>query len=160
MANQLSIALTEAEITAILQTVDQLATQMPFLATVPATDKKRRQKMGNNAASYVNKGLTNARNYPQVLTRSFEVSEYEKDAVAIRQLTDVRNKVAGLLSKMEDTITLLGEELMEQSNEVYASLQRAAQKDNSLRLVTEEMGQFYRKRNQSDESVVTTAKVA
>lgn len=151
MINRISASLSDADATAIASAITEMKSKMPFLMTVPKSDKKRKQKMGNNAISYVNKGLVNARNQINLLPRNFNVEEFEKDGALVVQLNQIRNSLTELTAKLNDTIEVLGEELMTQANLVYNTLQREAKNDNALKSNAAEMAEFYKRRNTPDE---------
>jgi hypothetical protein len=50
-----------------------------------------------------------------------------------------------LMQKLDDTMTIIGQELMSQTNDVYGMLQFAAKKDASLQPLLNEMKTFYEK---------------
>ncbi len=157
MSLKVTAVLTDAEVAALQAAIATMDTTMPFLQVVSLANKTNRQKMGNNATSYVGKGITTARNHRGILKQEFDETSYEKGNVLINQLLDVRTSLTTLAAKLDDTITLLGEDLMEQTNEVYNSIQRETRKNNSLKTVANELGEFYKRRNQPDKGTEPVA---
>ena len=63
---------------------------------------------------------------------------------------------AGMMSlcqSLNDTKVLVGQEIMDQSNEVYDEIKSAAKRDNKYKPAAVELGDYYKHRNVKDITV-------
>jgi hypothetical protein len=150
MSNKISAVFAEQsqqDVKALLENVKQ---QMPFLVEVSESEKKGKQNMGDGAVSYVNKCLSVAQNEPNILTVNFSVAEFGKDVNLVNGLQKIRQQILTLLQTIDNTITVSGQEAMEQSNDVYAQVKLAAKKDSKYKALADELGEFYKKSKKAD----------
>jgi D-ribose pyranose/furanose isomerase RbsD len=69
----------------------------------------------------------------------------KKDVDLINGVQKLRQQLATLLKNIDNTVTVTGQEAMQQSNEVYANVKLAAKKDSKYKILAEELGEFYKK---------------
>jgi hypothetical protein len=150
MANKISAVFTEQAQQEVKTLLDNAKSKMDFLIEVSSSEKKSKQYMGNNAVSFVNKALDVAQNEPAILTVSFDAVEFKKDVELVNDLQKLRQQLFTLLETVDNTITVGGQEAMQQSNEVYANLKLAAKKDSKYKKLAEELGEFYKKSKKAD----------
>lgn len=144
-SNNISATLTQEDVTAMLANVDDMETKLDFLTPISSKNKRSKQLMGTGSIGYVQYGLATAKNNESILARSFSVEEYNKDEVLNGQVQLLYNRYAPFVQKLKDTLSVLGQELMEQTNEVYAAVKREAKSNGNLKAVAEEMGKRYEK---------------
>ncbi len=141
--NNISATLAPADLALILQDVNEIEQKLDFLVSVTSKDKRAKQLMGPGSIGFVQYGLNTAKNNQEILARNFSVEEYEKDVVLVSQLQQLHGKVAPLAQKIKDTLSVLGQELMGQTNEVYNVVKREAKSNGKLKQIAEEMGARY-----------------
>ena len=141
--NNISTTLAPADLDTILKDVNAIEQKLAFLVSVTAKDKRARQLMGPGSIGFVQFGLNTAKNNQEILARNFSVEEYEKDVILVSQLQQLHGKVAPLAQKIKDTLVVLGQELMEQTNEVYNVVKREARSNGKLKQIADEMGARY-----------------
>lgn len=144
MINRISAVLTDADKSVIKTSLTAAQQKLPFLITATKEEKAAKQNLGDSI-DFVIKGLNVIQNRPEIMSGTFVSAEFTKDVALYQQLYDVYINLLPLKQKLEDTMTILGQEMMAQSNEVYAQLQIAAKKDASLKPLLDEMKRFYEK---------------
>ncbi|MBC7388908.1 MAG: hypothetical protein H7329_06845 [Opitutaceae bacterium] len=143
--NNISASISSADFETLLNEVNAIESKMNFLVSVTAKDKRAKQLMGAGSIGYVQYGLSTAKNNQDMLARNFSVEEYEKDVVLVTQLQQLNGKLGPLTQKIKDTLAVLGQELMGQTNEVYNVVKREAKNNGKLKQVADEMGARYEK---------------
>jgi hypothetical protein len=147
MGNLISTAISDAQIAAIDTSLAALETNLPTVPSISDKEKKAKQQLGPNGVSYVNKAASMAATHFNVMPKSLELEEVNKDLKLFNQLNVVEIKVLKLLSIIQNMRQLAGIDMMEHSNSIYKALQDAAKKDASLMAAVAELGEFYAKRN-------------
>jgi hypothetical protein len=155
--NRISAEITAADFQEVIKSLDNASSKMSFLITASAKEKKAKQLMGAGSVSYVQSGVEASKSHTDILARNFSIEEYEKDQKLINDLRAIGNKVFPLAEKLRDTMAILGQELMDQTNEVYAAVKREAKKNGNLKGIAEEMGKRYEvSKNEGDTSTENT----
>lgn len=144
MTNRISAVLLDEDKTTIKASFTAAAQKMPFLITATKEEKAGKQNLGDSL-DFVIKGSNVIQNRPEIMPGTFVNAEYAKDVALYHQLYDVYINLLPLKQKLEDTMTILGQEMMAQTNEVYGQLQMAEKKDASLKPLLNEMKSFYEK---------------
>ena len=145
MANRISATLEGSKIEEIQSKINDIKTALPFLVEIDKSERRKGQKMGQAATGYVQACMNAASNNTNILARNFDVEEFQKDLNLLNALLPLDDQLETLFQKIRDTVLLVGKDLMEQSNEVYDSVKKEARKNNSLKPLSESLGQFYRK---------------
>ena len=144
MQNKISAVLSDEDKAIIKSSFNTAVQKMPFLFMATKEEKTARQNLGDGS-DFVLKALNVVQNRGEIMPQTFNPAEFQKDQLLHQQLYDVQINLMPILQKLQDTITILGQELMEQSNSVYGQLQIAAKRDSSLKPLLDEMKPFYEK---------------
>lgn len=141
-SNKISAVLPEADKTAALALLEEVKSKMPFLISLPASERPKR-KMGPKSIDYVNSCLESAKQYPTKLTLEFDTQEFVKDVDLINQLWTIRIKIADLLDRVDDTMEVASGDAMKAADDVYRFLKAAEKMDGSVTEVLKRIAQFY-----------------
>lgn len=141
--SNISATFADADLQTVLTDLTEIEKKLPFLISVTSKDKRSRQSMGSNSIGFVQYGLSTAKNNQDILARNFSVEEFEKDVNLVKQLQELHGRIGPLAQRIKDTLSVLGQELMEQTNEVYSVVKREAKTNGKLKQVAEEMGKRY-----------------
>jgi hypothetical protein len=134
--------------------LNEVKAALPFLLKLSSADRHGKRNLGHKSVGYGKSSLQVAKKHLHLMQRQFEVEEFESDVLLYEQLQDFLMDVSSLHQNIEDTVIVLGQKIMEQSNEVYAEVKRAAKKDNTYKAAMNELSAFYRKsKNQKKLSV-------
>lgn len=144
MSNKISAVLLDADKTIVKTSFATAVQKMPFLISATKEEKAAKQNLGDGL-DFVIKAINVVQNRGEIMPQAFQTAEFVKDQVLYQQLYDVQINLMPILQKLQDTMTILGQELMDQSNSVYGQLQTAAKKDQSLQPLLDEMKPFYEK---------------
>ena len=117
----------------------EIATALPFLIVLSATERKKTRVMGQKSVEYVNLALNGAESFSEYLLSSFDKAELAKDIAVINKLCKIRVDVASLLEKLDDTIYGASVDAMQAANEVYDYLKTAGEKDAAVKALVSEM---------------------
>lgn len=149
MANRISAELTAAQVEAAKLKIKELRDMLPFLIEIDKNERKRGQKIGQASIGFVRACLTAAEGNPDILSRKFSTEEFQKDVNLFDSLSPIDDDEERVFQLIRDTILMLGKDLMEQANEVYADVKKEAKKNNSLKPLADSLGEFY-KRSRSE----------
>jgi hypothetical protein len=140
--NKISAVLPEADKTAIVSAIDTIKTKMPFLVNLTNDGRKKLRKMGPSSVEFVTLSLQGAKNFGNLLRSDFNVNEFEQDVNLVKQLSEIRIKLAAVLESIEDTIIAAGSDAMASADTVYDYLKKGKE-DSSVKNLLSQMGKKY-----------------
>jgi hypothetical protein len=150
MTNKISAQAAPETVAKALQCIDELKGLMPFLVTATKNDRTNRQNMGQSGIAYGKTALKIAKANPETLKVSFDITEFEKDVSLFEAVSTIEASMMTLCQSLNDTKVLVGQEIMDQSNETYDEIKSAARRDNKYKPAAVELGDYYKKRNTKD----------
>lgn len=124
MQNKIDAVLSAASATKILQLIDQIEAEMPFLVDLSSAEIASLNKMGDKGQSFVQDAMTLAEQDDSFLPRSFEVAAMRRDVDLTRALPPITARVSRLKELLVDTEILVGSDAFSAALEVYQSAQR------------------------------------
>jgi hypothetical protein len=125
--NRVSISLSPEQITRIedaLNTV--LAELQPICITLTPGQRQQILKMGPATIPFVNSVNAHSQQSPQFVPSFIDVTELNKDVVAVNVLSKISILTAKIIQLLEDTVMLAGSEAMVASLPIYHSVKIAA----------------------------------
>ncbi len=143
MPNRINASLTAAQKQAALDGVSALRQILPFLVDLSPQERQRLPKIGASALPFILKCLEIARQHPEILRGSFDLTAMQTDAALAQELLPVLIAVRRLLDEIEDTFSLALIEAYGASLAVYDGVQDAVGLDDEKRDLSE---QFKRKK--------------
>jgi hypothetical protein len=135
----ISASLTPANIAAIGTSKDAILVILNFLVNLTPAERKKLRKMATKREGYVTSVYQAAGNNPTAIPASFDMGEYKKDVDLMTAMKTVRDLISPLAEGINDTIMLLSNELMEQSDKAYGFLQTAAKGDAALTTIVSQI---------------------
>ncbi len=108
-----------AEIDAAL---DRVEAQLVLLRGLDPDQRRTLVKMGDKSEAFCRQALVAFTQNSDILPRNFDVEGYQRDLVTLEALRPLRQRLARLLERLEDTEMALGSDLMAASLEGYAVL--------------------------------------
>ena len=145
----ISAALTEANIQAIKDLAAQARTLMPFLQTLTSAERMKFYKMGPKRLAWVQECLNAAKNNPGVLPGYFKVAEFEKDFELAKVMADLREVFKSLVSDVDDTTMGVGKEAATAASDVMGFVDAAAETEPGLKSVAEKLHSFFERANEA-----------
>jgi hypothetical protein len=85
----LSISISDADKAAILTSIADIKTKMPFLVNLTPTERKRLRKKGTKRTGYVNDVYQGVLNNPTVIPSTFNTVTYTLDKTASDDITGI-----------------------------------------------------------------------
>jgi hypothetical protein len=150
MTNRISAEVATETVNKALACIADLKGLMPFLVVANKNDRTNRQNMGQSGLSYGKTALKIAKANPETMKVSFDVVEFEKDVNLFEAVSTIEAGMMSLCQSLNDTKVLIGQEIMDQSNETYDEIKSAARRDNKYKPAAVELGDYYRRRNKKD----------
>jgi hypothetical protein len=141
----ISYEMSQTDYADIMAALDTLNTKMPFLITLDAKDVKSVFKLGPGSADFAQDSYAAAKAFPQILPPSFDVTEFGKDSMLFKQLSDVLLILDSLQEKVTDTQLAVGGEAMTACLEVYSYVQTAKDRVPGLHSVAEKLAERFKK---------------
>jgi hypothetical protein len=145
MSNYISASLTTTNKNDIKSHAEAIKLICTFLVNLTPKDRQKIFKMGLKSEGFVTGALSALKSNPAAVPSTFSLSEFEKDFQLYKDLRDVLYQLLPLVEGVEDTLLLLGGELMKQSRLGYKLIRTAARGDAALDTVAKELGKRFQR---------------
>lgn len=117
--NRISASLSQADQQAILAAVNTIREKLPFLIDLTPEERRTLPRMGDKSRGFVAQALEVATLNPDILPRSFDVSEMRKDVDLLSALSPVMTALSQLSELVDDTYMAVGSEAYASALLVY-----------------------------------------
>ena len=153
--NYVSGSLTAAQVTAILNAVATIRTNLPFLHPLSPEDRHALPKMGQKSQPFVSQVYLAAKANPTALPASFDLAAFDTDYALWQALGPIGAQLSQLAEAFDDTMLALGSDLYSESLDAYVYLKtgNAANTVNDLRT---SIGRRFAKRSTKEETPAAT----
>lgn len=111
--------LTEAQLSSINGSLDNINGMLSFLVALSVRERKRMAKMGQKTRSFVEDAIEAGIRNPGMLPRSLDPNTMRDKMDQTDQIREIHANVGQLHEKLGDTLTLLGSELYEDARLIY-----------------------------------------
>ncbi len=128
MENKVNAAIDAATQTKVEAAIKSIASDLPFLIELSATESKRLSHMEAGRADFVRRALYLAQNNPKIQPQFFEMVNYENDINLTQNLDVIIGQLESLLKRLRDTRNQAGSEAYLAALEVYSTSKRGAAK--------------------------------
>jgi hypothetical protein len=112
---------------AVLNSLHDIQTKLPFLIDLTVDDRRTLPKMGDRSRAFVDQGLVMATQNEGILPRNFDLEEYRRDVALVRQLEPIVLAARQLIKRIEDTYLAAGSDAYGQTLVVYQAANRRDQ---------------------------------
>jgi hypothetical protein len=143
-SNRVSAVLAQADADKAVSLLNDAKILLPFLTTLSKEERKKLRKMGSKSVDYVQDCLSGAQQFEGSLAKDFPLDEFIKDGNLIKQLFTVYVAAQSFTESLSDTLMALGADCMEESDEVYATLKRAAAKNTSAKAMVDQISKRFK----------------
>jgi hypothetical protein len=154
--NVISQALTPAQKAAATTAVNDLKAIFVWFLNLTPEDRRKIIKMGDKSEAFV-RGVLEALQLHPTVAGSLDLTEFEKDLTLWDDLREFATLLTPFYEGLQDTIILLGSELMQQANSGYALIKEAAKTNQALTQVAQDLGQRYAKAGVIEPNAFTLA---
>lgn len=126
--NRLSAALSTASIAAIGQALLAIRGELPFLLSLVPAERKELPRLGEKTVGFDEKCLHYMQSNPEFLPGFVQVDEVQKDRDLRAQLLRFNADLQSLAQQLDDTLTVLGSEVLMADLAYYQSAREAARR--------------------------------
>lgn len=147
MVNRISAELSAESMSDIKKKISDIRDDLPFLLSMTKEERRQKQNMGQGGVGFGKAALKAAQTHSEVLPVKFNAEEFNKDVVLYEQLQAILSDLSTLCQNVDDTVLLLGQEIMEQSNDVYDVMKLAGKRENKYKPTVEELSTYYKRKN-------------
>lgn len=140
----ISAVLGTSDLEEIKAKVTEIKNKLAFLVNIEPDDKKSYFNMGAKSVSFVEAALRTAKNQPDIIPPSINVSEFEKDVNLTVSLSDLAAVIDPLQEAIRDTFFVVGSEAMAAANLVYGQVKLSSKTDVNLDEAKRQLGQRYK----------------
>jgi hypothetical protein len=131
---------------AVLNSLHDIQTKLPFLIDLTVDDRRTLPKMGDRSRAFVDQGLVMATQNEGILPRNFDLEEYRRDVALVRQLEPIVLAARQLIKRIEDTYLAAGSDAYGQTLVVYQAAKLAG-KDGSLAEHLDSLGKRFARKS-------------
>lgn len=146
MYQNISAALTAAQITAVTTAINTIKTNLNFLVNLNPEERQALSKMGPDGYSYVTSSLEYAATNTAILPAAMNLTEAQKDLKLVNDLRPILQQVAQLLESIEDTMMAAGSEAKDFADLFYNQVKAFANTNTpGMDTIAADLGSFYEK---------------
>ena len=121
----LKIGITEVQKQAIINDINTIYNNMPYLILLTTKEKKQGMQLGNLAPTFLQRSLLLAKNNPNVVPSFIDMSDWGLDVQDHRSLCEIRTQLNKLQDAVNCTIIALEQEAMRVSLSFYKVVKSA-----------------------------------
>ena len=118
--NLISASLSAEDKQAIMGAVQTIRDKLPFLIDLSKGDRRYLPKLGDKSRAFVDKAVEVATQNVDMLPRSFELEEFQRDMQLFAELNSILMAVSQLNELIDDTTLAVGSDAYSAALEVYA----------------------------------------
>lgn len=130
MENKIDATLSKAVRDQILDLIQQIRTLLPFLVDLTPEERQTLFKMGESGRPFVEAGLNIVEQDDSFMPRSFDKAEMREDNELYEAVLPVYMAIAPLFDAIEDTMMLIGSDLIQAGLEVYRNARANGKGEN------------------------------
>lgn len=134
---------------AIHQAITTMEGALNFLIDLKPEERRELGALGDRTYTFAQKALHLAMNHPDILPRSFDVEEFQRDMQLYDDLRQLLRRLSPLIDKLDDTALLAGHDVYHQALAVYGYA-KAAGKGLGLDELMADMKSQFAKRKRAD----------
>ena len=139
----LKIGMTEVQKQAIINDINTIYNNMPYLILLTTKEKKQGMQLVNLAPTFLQRSLLLAKNNPNVVPSFIDVSDWGLDVQDHRSLCEIRTQLNKLQDAVNCTIIALEQEAMRVSLSFYKVAKSAeAQGVMGASMIVDELSQM------------------
>ena len=139
----LKIGMTEVQKQAIINDINTIYNNMPYLILLTTKEKKQGMQLGNLAPTFLQRSLLLAKNNPNVVPSFIDMSDWGLDVQDHRSLCEIRTQLNKLQDAVNCTIIALEQEAMRVSLSFY-KVAKSAETQGVMRasMIVDELSQM------------------
>ena len=140
---------------ALLQTIIDIQSKLPFLLDLTTADRRSLPKLGDKSRAFIDHGLVLASQNPGILPRNFDLDQYNPEVTLVRQLEPIVLAMRQLMKRLEDTFMAVGSDAYSQTLVVY-QVAKLADKNGLLDEHLDSLAQRFARKSPTPDKTPTT----
>ena len=156
--SNISAPLSQQDVTDIKAAIKTIESKLPFLVVLTPDEKSSLFKLGAKSVDFVDGALNASKNFPDILPKNFAATEFEKDALLFKAISDIIQPLASLTQKVDDTFTAVGSEALGEALQVYGHVQNAAPVTPGLQPIAQQLSERFKRQSNKKATATPTAK--
>lgn len=144
--NLVSMLITKEQQAAVLALIAQILQILAGTITLEPDERAALTKAGTSSDRFIRLILLALRQNPDIVPRNLDVDEAHRDLEALDALIPIIAAVQQLLTRLEDTRTALGSDLMVAANRGYALMQASGNAAGLEEVLNEASYRYAKKR--------------
>ncbi|MFZ4543756.1 MAG: hypothetical protein ACOYOA_06885 [Saprospiraceae bacterium] len=133
----------------IVGMINEISARLPILLELDHYDRHERQNMGNGGYGFCQDALKASEMHAEATSKNFQAELLEKTMENRENLKSIFVELQSLCTKVDNAVKILGQETMEQANDIYKIMQRYARRDRTYQIIVDKMSQYYRRKKKS-----------
>ncbi len=143
--NLISAVISPETKTEVMQRLEEIKNNLGFLLTLQPAEIQGLTKAGNTYAPFIEKAYNVINAHPQIMAGVFDLEEFKKDYILSKDLALIGSHMDQLANSIKNTILAANSDAMNGALEVYSAVKQNRDKVPGLNVVSEEMGEFFKK---------------
>lgn len=124
--NRISVALADADKTAVLAAIATIRSKLPFLISLTADQRQGLATIRDGNRSFHEKSAGYMASRPDLVPSFVSLPEFTKDKAVFTQLLEIAQALGPLAQDLDDTLAEVGHELIMPEFAFYQNVQAAA----------------------------------
>lgn len=144
--NLISMQVTNPMVLAVHEALGRIEETLPDLISLEPGDRRGLMLMGPRSEPFARKTLRVLEQNPKIVPPSLDVAGAQADLAAYDQLQPLLERVQRLVSRLDDTVAVLGSDVMDVALEGYAQIKLSGGAEGLDELRRELGGRFAKQR--------------
>lgn len=144
--NLISFEVSPQQIESVRGALDQIEQALPGLVSMESGDRRGLMLMGPKSEAFARQTLRVLEQNPKIVPPSFDLAAAQADLAAYERLLPLLERVERLRRQLDDTVALLGSDVMDAALEGYAQIKLSGSAQGLDELRRELGGRFAKRR--------------
>jgi hypothetical protein len=131
MENKISTTLNQEVLENIIQNLNSIEEQLPFLINMEEDQRRGGFRLGDKNMGFLSKTRDYMEQKPEFMPSYVAIDEVSKDTVLAEQLTTIHRKISILADKLDDTANIAGMEALTGALAYYNGVKMASKNNAS-----------------------------
>lgn len=143
--NLVSATISAEKKTAILQKLAEIKTDLEFLLSLQPDEVRGLFKAANGYAPFIEIAYNVVNEHPEIMPAVFDKEEFFKDYLLSKDLAIIANQTGELTESFEKTLMAVNSDSLSEALEVYAAVKQNQDKVPGLKVIADQMAEFFKK---------------
>lgn len=150
--NLISLEVSQQQLETVRTALDQIEAALPGLISMETGERRGLMLMGPKSETFARQTLRVLEQNPKIVPPSFDLAGAQADLAAFEHLQPVLERVERLRRRLDDTLAMLGSDVMDAALEGYAQIKLSGGAQGLDELRRELGGRFAKQRRKMDQA--------